>query len=67
MMVLGIISGAILYRPPLPSYRVGNGLHFISGWFKVGFGWLESAYSSHSIHKAKEVGSQNTMGVNSRH
>jgi hypothetical protein len=28
---------------------VGKGLHSISGWFKVGLGWLFNAYSSHSI------------------
>ena len=50
---------------PLPLYhpcRLGNGLHSISGWFKVGLGWFVNAYSSHSIHNAKEVGSQNTKG-----
>ena len=42
------------------SCSLGNGLHSISGWFKVGLGWLVNAYSSHSIHKAKEVGPQRT-------
>jgi hypothetical protein len=31
--------------------------------FNVGLGWLVSAHSSHSIHKVKEVGPQNTKGV----
>ena len=35
---------------------VGNGLHSISGWFKVGLRWLGNAYSSDSIHIAKVVG-----------
>ena len=57
-----------------PPCRVGNGLHSISGWFKVGLGWLVNAYSSdsihcrgggssHSIHKVAEVGPQSTKGV----
>ena len=41
---------------------VGNGLHSISGWFKVGLGWRVNAFSSHSIHKAKEIGPQSTKG-----
>jgi hypothetical protein len=28
----------------------------------VGLGWLVNAYSSHSIHNAKEVGPQSTKG-----
>ena len=74
MMVLGAISGATSYRPPGPPCRVGNMLHSISGWFKVGLGWLVNAYSSdsihcrgggssHSIHKVAEVGPQSTKGV----
>ena len=43
--------------------RVGNGLHSVSDWFKVGLGWLVNAYSSHSIHKAKKVGPQITKVV----
>ena len=35
---------------PLPPYKIGNGIHFISGQFKVALGWLVKAYSSHSIH-----------------
>ena len=62
MMVLGVIIGATSYRPPLPLCRVGKGLHVISTWFKVGLGWFVSAYSSYSIHKAKEVGPQSTKG-----
>ena len=61
-MILGVISGATSQRPSLPSCRVGNGLHSISGWFKVGLGWLVNAYSSHSINNAKEVGPQSTKG-----
>ena len=61
-MVLGAISGATSQWPPLPSCRVGNMLHSISGWFKVGLGWLVNAYSSHFIHNAKEVGQQSTEG-----
>ena len=66
---LGVISDAISYWPPLPSTRVGNGLHSILGWFKVGLEWLVSAYSCHYIHAryAKEVGPQSTKGVSSRH
>ena len=47
---LGVISGSNSYRPPLPPYRVGNGLHFISGQCKVDIGWLVNAYSSPFIH-----------------
>ena len=74
MTFLGVISGATSYRPPLPPRRVSNGLHSISGWFKVGLGWLVNAYCSHSIHykvrgychsihKVTEVGPQSTKGV----
>ena len=28
----------------------------------MGLGWLVNAYSSHSIHNAKEVGPQSTKG-----
>ena len=31
--------------------HVGNMLHYISGWFKAGLGWLVNAYYSHSIHR----------------
>ena len=72
--ILGAISGAISHRPPLPPYKVRNHLHSGSGWFKVGLGWLVNAYSSHSIpggedgsshsiHKAKEVGPQIIKGI----
>ena len=61
-MVLGVISGATSYRSPRPPCRVGNRLHSISGWFKMGLGWLVNAYSSHSIHNTKEVGPQSTQG-----
>ena len=44
---LGAIIGVTTNWPPLPSYKVGNGLHSISGWFKVGLGWLVNAYFSH--------------------
>ena len=47
---LGANIGATAYQPPLPPYRVGSGLHFISGLFKVGLGWLVNAYSSYHIH-----------------
>ena len=46
---LGVISGATTYWPPLPSCRVGNGLHYILSRIKVGLRWLVNAYSSHSI------------------
>jgi hypothetical protein len=62
VMVLGAISGATSQWPPLPPFRVRNGLYFISGWFKVGLGWLVNAHSSRSIHNAKEVGPQSTKG-----
>jgi len=35
VMGLGVISGAISYQPPLPSWRVGNGLHSTSDRFKL--------------------------------
>jgi hypothetical protein len=50
-----VISGSTTYRPPLPPYRVGNGLHSIMGWFKVCLGLLVNACSSNFIHG--EVGS----------
>ena len=34
--------------------------------FNVDSGWLVSAHSSHSIHKVKKVGPQNTKGVGTR-
>ena len=60
-----------LRRPDLSSLKVcggsltspvGKGLHSISSWFKVGLGWLLNAYSSHSIHNAKEVGHKAQKG-----
>ena len=62
MIVLGAINGATSYRRLIPSCTVGNGLHSLSSWFKVCLGWLVNAYSSHSIHKTKEVGPQGTHG-----
>ena len=62
MTVLGAISGDTSYRPPLPPCTVGNKLHSISGWFKVGLGCLVNAYSNHSLHNTKEVGPQSTHG-----
>ena len=47
---LGAISGATTYLPPLPPYKVGNELHFASGYFKVALELFANAYSSHSIH-----------------
>ena len=68
MTVLGVISDATSYRPSLPPCTVGNMLHSISGQFKVCLGWLVSAYSSNSIHKAKErVGPQSTKGIGYGH
>jgi hypothetical protein len=37
---LGANSGASAYWLPLPSYRVDNRLHSISGWFKIDLGSL---------------------------
>ena len=62
VVYLGVINGATSWRPPLPSCKVGNGLHYISGCFKVGLGWLVNAYSSHSIYNTKEVDPQSTQG-----
>ena len=50
VMILGVISGVTSWWPPLPSCRASNRLHSISGWFNVGLGWLDHAYSSHSFH-----------------
>jgi hypothetical protein len=49
-MVLCGTSGATSYWPPSPLWRVGNGLHSISGRVKVGLEWLLNAYFSNSIH-----------------
>jgi hypothetical protein len=62
MSVLGAISGATSYEPSLPPCRVGNGLHYFLGWFKVELGRLVNAFYSHYIYKAKEVGPQSTKG-----
>ena len=51
MAVLGVISGTISLWPLLSPYRVGNGLHTILDWFKVGLGWVVSACSSFNIHE----------------
>lgn len=40
----------------------GNILHSISGWYKVGLGWLVSAYSSHFIHGGGDVQAHQTQG-----
>ena len=41
---------------PLPSCRVGSGLHSFSGWFKVGMGQLVIAYYRHCTHMGWEGG-----------
>ena len=45
--ILGVISGAASQHPHY--FHVG----YVTGWLKVGLGWLGNAYSSHSIHSAK--------------
>ena len=54
VMVLGAISGATSYWPPLPSYRVGNMIHSISCLFKVFSEGIVNTYSSHSIHRKEQ-------------
>ena len=61
-MGLGVISGTTAYRPPQPSYMVGNGLHSVLGRFKVGLGWFVNAYYSHSMNKVKQSSSQSQGG-----
>ena len=74
MIVLGAISGATSHWPPLSSHRVGSGLHFISGRFKVASGGLSVPILAilfnnageggdnynHSFHKAQRVDPQST-------
>ncbi len=35
VMGVDVISGATTYPPPLPPYKIGDGIHSISGLFKV--------------------------------
>jgi hypothetical protein len=42
---------------------VGNGMHSISCWFKMGLGWFVDAYSNHSI---KGVAMRNNLSLESQ-